>query len=530
VPGPAALLSVSDRTGLESLAASLRSRGFALYGTSGTAAALRAAGLPCDDVGALTGFPPLCDGRVKTLHPKVFAGILADRDRPQHMADLEKFEIPAFALVAVNLYPFEQTVAKAGVTDAEAVEQIDIGGVTLLRAAAKNHAHVSVLVDPAQYPEFVAALERGGTTAQERRAWAAAAFARCERYDAAITAYFAAAPADGDMPSVLRIVLPRAASLRYGENPQTRAAFYVDPSAAALPKQLWGKTLSYNNLLDVDSCLRLLAPIEEPAGFPVLTRTAAPSAVADLPSVNAAIVKHTVPCGLATRASALDAVTAALGADPISAFGGIVACSAQVDESTADVLASRFLEVVAAPAFSPGALERLKRKKNVRILEFDAGLPAALMNAAKIRTALGGVLVEYPDPAAAPDSWTLVSDRMPSESEWRDLLFGFGAVRHVKSNAAVVVKGRVTLGICGGQTNRVAAVELACKRAGDDVRGAMLATDGFFPFADGLEAAANAGVVAVVAPGGSVRDAEVILAAKTAGISLVFTARRYFLH
>jgi phosphoribosylaminoimidazolecarboxamide formyltransferase/IMP cyclohydrolase len=519
--GPSALLSVSDRTGLVSLAASLRTRGFALYGTSGTAAALREAGLPCEDVGALTGFPPLCDGRVKTLHPKVFAGILADRDRPQHLEDLEKYEIPTFDLVVVNLYPFEKTVAKEGVSEADVVEQIDIGGVTLLRAAAKNHAHVAVLVDPAQYPEYVATLERGGSTPAQRRAWAAAAFARCERYDTAIAAHFANAESSDGLPAMLRMDLPRAASLRYGENPQSRAAFYVAPGGVPQPEQLWGKTLSYNNLLDVDSCLRLLAPIDEPLGFPAMTGRR---------NVTAAIVKHTVPCGLAARDTALDAVTASLGADPISAFGGIVACSGEVDAQTAEVLASRFLEVVAAPKFSPEALDRLRQRKNLRLLRFEPQVPAALMNAAKVRSALGGVLVEFPDPQALPDAWTLVSDRYPSLPEWRDLLFGFGAVRQVKSNAAVVVKDEVTLGVCGGQTNRVAAVELACARAGDAVHGATLATDGFFPFADGLEAAARAGIAAVVAPGGSVRDAEVIAAAKAAGISLVFASRRYFLH
>jgi phosphoribosylaminoimidazolecarboxamide formyltransferase/IMP cyclohydrolase len=264
-----------------------------------------------------------------------------------------------------------------------------------------------------------------------------------------------------------------------------------------------------------------LAPIEEPLGFPAMTGRHA---------VTAAIVKHTVPCGLAARDTALDAVTASLGADPISAFGGIVACSAEVDAQTADVLASRFLEVVAAPAYSDEALDRLRQRKNLRVLQFEPDVPAALMNAVKVRSALGGVLVEYPDPQALPDAWTLMSDRYPTLSEWRDLLFGFGAVRQVKSNAAVVVKDEVTLGVCGGQTNRVAAVELACARAGEAVHGATLATDGFFPFADGLEAAARAGIAAVVAPGGSVRDAEVIAAAKSAGISLIFASRRYFLH
>ncbi len=519
--GSAALLSVSDRTGIEALAVALVEHGYSLFGTSGTAAHLRSAGVACEDVGSLTGFPPLCDGRVKTLHPKVFAGILADRSRPQHMADLVDYDIPAFTVIAVNLYPFQRTVARAGAAEDEIIEQIDIGGVTLLRAAAKNYVHVAALSDPSQYTEFVGALERGGPSLPERRVWAAQAFGRCEQYDEAIASYFAATHADLDLPDTLRLRLARAASLRYGENPQTRAAFYLGATDMPLPTQRWGKTLSYNNLLDVDSCLRLLAPIDPPVGFP--------AGVIRNP-IAAAIVKHTIPCGLAARENVHDAVVAALGADPISAFGGIVACGAEVDEATADVLASRFLEVVAAPAFAPAALERLKARKNLRLLEFDPSLPAALLNSGKIRSALGGILVEYPDPAASPDAWTVKTEAVPSADQWRDLLFGFGAVRHVKSNAAVVVKDEVTLGVCGGQTNRVAAVALACERAGDGVRGAVLATDGYFPFADGLEAAIQAGISAVIAPSGSIRDAEVIAAARASGIALVFAARRYFLH
>ena len=519
--GPAALLSVSDRTGIESLASALLDGGHALFGTSGTAEHLRSAGIPCEDVGALTGFPPLCDGRVKTLHPKIFAGILADRSRERHLADLAQYGIPEFAVVAVNLYPFERTAAREDATVDEIIEQIDIGGVTLLRAAAKNYSAVAVLSDPAQYDGFIASLARGGSSLDERRALAAASFDRCERYDAAIASYFSSAAGAAELPETLRLTLTRAASLRYGENPQTRAAYYLGSPDTPLPKQLWGKTLSYNNLLDLDSCLRLLAPIDVPQGFPAGVARHA---------VAASIVKHTVPCGLAARYNIYDAVAAALGADPISAFGGIVACGAEVDEATAELLASRFLEVVAAPSFAPEALERLQKKKNLRLLAFDPSLPSALLKAGKLRSALGGVLVEYPDPAAPPDAWKVVTEKSPTAGEWRDLLFGFGAVRHVKSNAAVVVKDEVTLGVCGGQTNRVAAVELACERARDAARGAVLATDGFFPFADGLEAAVNAGISAVVAPSGSVRDAEVIAAARAAGIALVFATRRYFLH
>jgi phosphoribosylaminoimidazolecarboxamide formyltransferase/IMP cyclohydrolase len=518
---PAALLSLSDRSGLEPLARALHAHGYRLVATSGTAKVLEALGLPVEEVSDVTGFPPLLDGRVKTLHPKIMAGILADENAPTHVAELRAHGIAMFKVVAVNLYPFERTVATPGVTEPQVVEQIDIGGVTLLRAAAKNYGTVSVLGDASSFEQFVEALERGGPSLEERRRWAAAAFARCEQYDAAIARYFAAATGDDELPDTLHVDLPLASRLRYGENPWARAAFYVGRSIQ-IPEQLSGKTLSYNNLLDVDSCVRLLAPIDEPRGFPAAARSAQ--------RVMAAIVKHTVPCGVAARTSSAEALRAALGADPISAFGGIVACNERIDADAAELLHSRFLEVVAAPEFEPAALELLRKKKNLRLLRFDRDMPARLHKAAKVRSALGGVLVEYPDPKAEPDEWRVVTPQAPSIDQWRDMRFAFGVVRQVKSNAAVVVKDEVTLGVCGGQTNRVSAVELACQRAGAGVVGAVLATDGFFPFADGVEAAARAGIAAVVAPSGSIRDEEVIAAARAAGIVLVFTSRRYFLH
>lgn len=522
MPVSAALLSLSDRQGLDKLAAALRSRGFRLVATSGTAAAIRESGIECEEVGDLTGFPPLLGGRVKTLHPNVFAGILASRSDASHVAELERYDLPAFSVVAVTLYPFERVVA-GGAAEADAVENIDIGGVTLLRAAAKNYADVTVLCDPRQYDGFIASLENGGSSAAARRELAAAAFARCEEYDAAIARYFAPpGTTTSEPPATLRLSLPRELALRYGENPWARAAFYLGADAPPHPKQLSGKTLSYNNLLDVDSCLRLLAPVEEPGGFPAAARTRR--------DVQAAIVKHTVPCGYAARDSAAAALEAALGADPISAFGGIVASSGRIDAAAAELLRARFLEVVAAPGYDDDARAILAAKKNLRLLEFDPQLPAALLRAPKIRSALGGVLFEYPDPAAPPDEWKVVTSNAPTQAQWRDLLFAFGAVRQIKSNAAVVVKDEVTLGVCGGQTNRVAAVELACRRAGDAVRGAVLATDGFFPFADGIEAAASAGIGAVVAPSGSIRDSEVVAAAERLGVPLVFASRRYFLH
>jgi len=518
---PAALISLSDRNGLESLARSLSSHGYRLVATSGTANAIAALGLAVEDVSYVTGFPPLLDGRVKTLHPAIMAGILADQRVPAHVADLRAHTIEPFAVVAVTLYPFEQAAAAPGASEAQVIEQIDIGGVTLLRAAAKNYENVSVLTEPAAFEQFTRALEHGGPTLEERRSWAAAAFARAERYDAAIAHYFADGRADAELPETLHVDFPMSSRLRYGENPWARAAFYVG-RGTRIPEQLSGKTLSYNNLLDVDSCMRLLATVDEPRGFPSTSRSQR--------GVVAAIVKHTVPCGVAARESARAALGAALGADPISAFGGIVACNERIDVAAAELLQSRFLEVVAAPDFEPGALELLQKKKNLRVLRFERALPDRLMRTAKVRSALGGVLVEYPDPAAAPDEWRVVTPRVPTADQWRDLRFAFGVVRQVKSNAAVVAADEVTLGICGGQTNRVSAVELACQRSGAAVKGAVLATDGFFPFADGVEAAARAGISAVVAPSGSIRDELVIAAARDADIALVFTSRRYFLH
>lgn len=521
MPGPSrtALLSLSDRSGLEELAGALTGQGYRLVATTGTAAALRAAGFACVPVEDVTRFAPILDGRVKTLHPAIFGAILADTDQPAHNAELERHGLSPISVVAVTLYPFEQTLARHDATHTRIVEDIDIGGVALLRAAAKNYEHVSVLSHPRQYEEFRAASLAGLPDRATRRAWAARAIALVSRYDSLIAGYLQGQ--NGDLPDPLVLAHPLKHRLRYGENPWSHAAFYHDDEAADVT-QLSGKTLSYNNILDIDSCLRLIAPIDEPAGFP---DTAAPAK-----PVRAAIVKHTVPCGFAAAAAVGDAVEAALGADPISAFGGIVAVNAHIDERSAASLAARFLEVVAAPAFDPAALQLLRRKKNLRLLTFEPDLPWRLRSSFTVRSALGGILAERPDPGAPRDAWTSMTDTQPDAQQWRDLLFAFGAVRQVKSNAAVVVRDEATVGVCGGQTNRVAAVELACRRAGDIARGAVLATDGFFPFADGIEAAIAAGIAAVVAPSGSIRDTEIVAAARAAKIALVFTSRRYFLH
>lgn len=508
----AALFSVYDRSGALELARALEARGTPIYATGGTRAHLAEGGVNALDLSELTGFASLFDGRVKTLHPRVFGGILADRNDPVHEAERREHGVPRIGTVVVNLYPFESTVAKAGATLQEAIEQIDIGGVALIRAAAKNFAHVTVLVDPSQYPLVVGA--PSGVTLETRRQLATRAFERTAEYDSAIARYLEAGLVANDLPGSLALTIPIATALRYGENPQSRAAFYLSRTDR-LPEQLGGKALSYNNMLDLDATLRLL--VREVAG--------AASGV-----IRAAIVKHTVPCGIAERPSAAEAVRLALDTDRVSAFGGIVALDGTVDLATVEALGDVFLEIVAAPEFDAAALARLKRKKNLRILRYERQLPERLARELRVRSALGGVLAEDDDPKAAPETWRVPSQRQPSGDEWRDLRFAWDVVRHVKSNGVVIVRDGVTRGICAGQTNRVSAVLIAGERAGEFARGAACASDGFFPFADGLEAAIAAGCTAVIAPEGSIRDAEVVAAADARGIALVFSTHRYFLH
>ncbi len=519
----AALFSVYDRAGAAELAAALAARGIDIYATGGTRGHLREHGIDARDVGDLTGFPSLFDGRVKTLHPRVFGGILADRSNAAHVAEANAHGVPAISTVVVNLYPFEETIARDGATLEEAIEQIDIGGVALIRAAAKNFAHVTVLVDPAQY----APVARGEADAAARRVLATRAFERTAEYDSSIARYLEAGLLARELPGSLALTIPLETPLRYGENPQSRAAFYL-ARHATLPEQLGGKALSYNNLLDLDATLRLLVrgvPDEIELGAALPDRDGRVAR-----SVRAAIVKHTVPCGVAEREAAKDAVAAALAADPVSAFGGIVALDGTVDLATADAFGEFFLEIVAAPAFEPDALERLRRKKNLRIMRYDPRLPGELANELRVRSALGGILAEDDDPEAAPERWRVVSKRPPTDGEARDLRFAWDVVRHVKSNGVVIARDGVTRGICAGQTNRVSAVTIAGVRAGDRASGAACASDGFFPFADGLEAAAKAGCTSVIAPEGSIRDADVIAAADRLGIALVFSTYRYFLH
>ncbi|MBV9149935.1 MAG: bifunctional phosphoribosylaminoimidazolecarboxamide formyltransferase/IMP cyclohydrolase [Candidatus Eremiobacteraeota bacterium] len=516
----AALLSLSDKRGVAELAAALTEAGYELYATSGTRAELIKAGAPVSDVEDVTGFPPLFSGRVKTLHPKIFGGILAEHTAAAHRDEADKYGVPFFAAIAVNLYPFEATIAKASATLAEAIEQIDIGGVALLRAAAKNFAHVSVLSDPAQYESFIAALPNGPDL-DARRRLAIAAFERTAEYDATIAHYLSGSGEvlPSELPGALELTLPLAQRLRYGENPWSRAAFYL-ARTQHLPEQLGGKALSYNNLLDLDATLRLLsrAPvgreIEPPAQRPV----------------RAAVVKHTVPCGVAQRTTVASAVEEALAADAISAYGGILAVDDSLTKEAACAAAQFFLEIVAAPGFDDDALAILAKKKNLRIMRYGRAAPSVLQHELHVRSALGGVLADEPDPASPPERWRVVSKAQPNASQWRDLAFAWDVVRHVKSNGVVLVNDGVTRGICAGQTNRVSAMRIAAGRAGNYAKGAVCASDGFFPFPDGLEEAIRAECSAVIAPEGSIRDAEVIAAADHGGIALVFSSRRYFLH
>ncbi len=469
-----------------------------IYATTGTKAFLARGGVDTHDVEELTGFPALFGGRVKTLHPGILGAILYDRDIPEHRAEAALHGIMPISVVAVTLYP---------------PPEIDIGGVALLRAAAKNYAHVSVLCDPEEYPAFIVSLAQGGPDLTRRRALAIRALDHVATYDTENAQRLAEARVTAPE---LRLALPLHSSLRYGENPHETGAFFATADGLT-PEQLHGKELSYNNLLDLDATLRLLA--RSPL-----------SMQAEGDAVRAVVVKHTIPCGAAQRGASAAAVREALDADRVSAYGGVVALDAVLTRDASALLAGVFLEIVAAPAFDDAALELLRRKRNLRVMRFARELPLRLSRERRLRSALGGVLAEEPDSQAEPEALRVVSRRQPTEGEQRDALFAWDIVRHVKSNGIVVAKDGVTRGICAGQTNRVSAVEIATARAGAEAIGAACASDGFFPFADGLEAAIAAGCTAVIAPGGSIRDGEVVEAADRAGITLLFSSRRHFAH
>jgi phosphoribosylaminoimidazolecarboxamide formyltransferase/IMP cyclohydrolase len=509
---PRALLSVSDKSGLLELARGLHTLGWELLSTGGTARALREAGVPVRDVADVTQFPEMLDGRVKTLHPAVHGGLLARRDLPEHMAAIAEHGIAPIDLVVVNLYPFRQTAARAGVSPEDVIEQIDIGGPSMLRSAAKNFASVTTVVDPADYASVLGALTAGDDDLDLRRRLAAKVFEHTAAYDAAIAAWFATQRQE-KFPERMILPLERAQGLRYGENPGQAAAFYVERAGAGLSAlvQKGGKELSFNNLLDLEGALIATEPFgEQPC---------------------CAIVKHTTPCGLAVGTDALEAYKKALACDPVSAFGSVISFTVPVDDAAAEAVSSLFVECVVAPSFSAGALEILGRKKNLRVLEGHARWPAAALDYKRVR---GGLLVqERPSTTIDASAWRVVTRRAPTDEEHRDLLFAWRAVASVKSNAIVLARDGATIGIGAGQMSRVDAAFLAVHKAtavGHATTGSALGSDAFFPFRDGVDQAADAGVRAIVQPGGSVRDEEVITAADEHGMAMVFTGVRLFRH
>ncbi|MEJ5117250.1 bifunctional phosphoribosylaminoimidazolecarboxamide formyltransferase/IMP cyclohydrolase [Gluconobacter cerinus] len=520
LPVRRALLSVSDKTGLIELGRALAAHGAELLSTGGSARALREAGLTVKDVSEHTGFPEILDGRVKTLVPQVHGGILARRDLPAHLSQMEEHGIVPIDLVCVNLYPFAATVA-SGAGDEDCIENIDIGGPAMIRAAAKNFDHVTILTSPQQYGDFVQSLDAGGTYLSERRDYAGAAYAHTASYDGMISGWFAERAGEL-LPPVLTLSGSRDELLRYGENPHQKAAFYRDGSTRAgiaTARQVQGKALSYNNLNDTDAAFEAVAEFDAPT---------------------VVIVKHANPCGVASAETLEQAWIAALRCDPVSAFGGIVAVNRTLDAETAQRISAIFTEVIVAPDADAQAIEILSRKKNLRLL-LTGGMPDPEAEGLAFRSVAGGFLAQSRDAGRVLESdLKVVTKRAPTEKEMKDLLFAFRVAKHVKSNAVIYVRNNATVGIGAGQMSRVDSARIAARKSEDAAnvagetapltKGSVAASDAFFPFADGLESVVAAGAVAVIQPGGSIRDQEVIDAADAAGIAMVFTGMRHFRH
>jgi phosphoribosylaminoimidazolecarboxamide formyltransferase/IMP cyclohydrolase len=509
-----ALLSVSDKRGVVDFARGLAELGVEMVSTGGTARELEAAGLEIRGIEDFTGFPEIMDGRVKTLHPKLYAGLLARRDDPEHLRQAAENEIEFVDLVCVNLYPFERTAGRFSATDDEIIEDIDIGGPAMIRATAKNHAFTVVVVRPESYDAVLEELSVGeGTVSLPTREWLAAeAFSYTARYDTAISRWFA--EKTEEFPQNHLRAFEKVTELPYGENPHQRAAYYAQVGARAhvlsQVRQHHGKQISYNNILDLDSARTLLRDLgDEPA---------------------CVIVKHNNPCGAAVGDDLLSAYRAAFACDPTSAFGGVIAMNRPVDAETARALTEQFVEVLFAPGYEDGALEALQVKQDVRLLE-DQERRLPLLGEKEIRQVTGGLLVQDRDLVGeGRDEMDAVTSRKPSEQEWADLVFAWRVCRHVRSNAIVLARDGATVGIGAGQMSRVDSVRLAVEKAQVELRGAVLASDAFFPFADGPQLAIDAGVTAIVQPGGSKRDSEVIEAAEAAGVAMVLTGRRHFRH
>ncbi|HEX8998186.1 MAG TPA: bifunctional phosphoribosylaminoimidazolecarboxamide formyltransferase/IMP cyclohydrolase [Ktedonobacterales bacterium] len=543
-----AIISVDNKQGIEAFAAGLAQQGVEIFSTGNTMRALEGAGVPVRSISDLTGFPEILGGRVKTLHPAVHAGVLARRDDPAHMAELEQHGLQPIDMVVCNLYPFSETVAQQGVTLAEAIDKIDIGGVTLIRAAAKNFASVTVVARPEDYEETLIELETTGSVSLEtRRRLATIAFQVTALYDTAIAAYLRRGQDEAAFPEQLTLGLRRLRKLRYGENPHQAAALYgwaqdhgglderadettegVDASkegpaagaSVAGARMLHGKELSYNNLLDLDAALGAAASFSAPTTV---------------------IIKHTNPCGLACGDTLAQSYTRAHAGDPVSAYGGIIGFNREVDAATANEVSQLFFEAIIAPSYSSEALTTLKQKKNIRLLATNTPIgpaaPATLaanaydVSRMDVRRISGGLLIQTADVASEMDTQrTVVTEREPTLEELTDLLFAWKAVRHVKSNAIVLAKNLMVVGVGAGQMSRVYSVQIAIERAGDRSRGSVLASDAYFPFADSVETAAKAGVTAIIQPGGSIRDEESIKMANKYGIAMIVTGQRHFRH
>ncbi|MEY9952662.1 bifunctional phosphoribosylaminoimidazolecarboxamide formyltransferase/IMP cyclohydrolase [Leifsonia sp. EB34] len=510
VPIRRALISVSDKTGLLDLAATLAEAGVEIVSTGSTAQTIRDAGHAVTDVASVTGFPESLDGRVKTLHPAIHSGLLADLRLASHEEQLNDLGIEPFELVVVNLYPFVETVASGAVGN-DVVEQIDIGGPAMVRASAKNHANVAIVVSPDDYAEVAAAVAAGGTSFDQRRALAAKAFAHTASYDGAVAAWFAGeAPSTADFAERFEVRAELKQTLRYGENSHQAAALYADPAGRGIAQatQLGGKEMSYNNYVDADAALRSAYDFTEPA---------------------VAIIKHANPCGIAVSDDIADAHRKAHECDPVSAYGGVIAANRTVTLAMAETVKGIFTEVLIAPDFEPEALELLQTKKNLRILRLPEGYARSVT---EFRQLSGGVLVQDADRFDSFDSsgWTLVSGEEADAATRADLEFAWKACRAVKSNAILLAKDGASVGVGMGQVNRVDSCNLAVSRAGDRAAGSVAASDAFFPFADGPEILIAAGVSAIVQPGGSIRDEDVIAAAKAAGVTMYFTGERHFFH
>ncbi|HKI62689.1 MAG TPA: bifunctional phosphoribosylaminoimidazolecarboxamide formyltransferase/IMP cyclohydrolase [Mariprofundaceae bacterium] len=511
-----ALISVSDKTGVKEFAQALVERGVDILSTGGTAKLLRDAGIACRDVADYTGFPEMMDGRVKTLNPKVHGGILARRDNPGDLASMAEHDIEQIDLVCVNLYPFREAVAKEGCTIEDAIENIDIGGPCMVRASAKNHKFVTIVVDPTDYAMVLEASADGSLDEGKRRALAVKAFAHTAAYDGAIANHFSALNADGSkrqFPDIFtRQFIKTADELRYGENPHQQGAFYADPEDEGVSLAdchvMQGKAISYNNIADADAAFALVRDFTESA---------------------VVIVKHANPCGVAVGANQAETYERARAADAVSAFGGIAAFNRPLEEASARLIAETFMEVIIAPGYTDAARKVLAERKNLRLLLAPSVEPVT--GGLEFKRVNGGLLVQERDAhQLLRDACKVVTKRAPTEAEWNDMLFAWTVAKHVKSNAIVFAKGGVTLGVGAGQMNRVNSTRIAAHHGGEAIKGSAVASDAFFPFRDGVDALADAGATAVIQPGGSIRDEEVIAAADEKDIAMIFTGIRHFRH